>query len=382
MLPELVLYPLDGLGNASASKLPMAITPCRLSLWLEPTPAAWADANNDVSAHDATDGVLNDDMTAKSKTKGIESKTSVLAAHAAAIPGRSIDWVVWSSTAPLPASYFWESTQIASSLGSSLDTARSAEDRAKDSAQIESKSQELTLALTQRSLNASDLFWSHEEAYDLLPMKEPSKKTPATYNDTNESSAESSEESLKRCPVEASPAFKSVAHFGSALSAALNDRFGGSFPFSGPLVLSEPTLTASPPQSDLTDDQAVDDSAINFHIGDDTNAELPYLLLVGCGYSGTRAMAAYLSQHLELPVCNLVIRSPPLHSLLFLKLFILKLSPSRQPFRRYGMNSVIFLMQCQTHRAFSALTLIRFYMVLQPLTITTSQGNASHLFHY
>ena len=147
-------------------------------------------------------------------------------------------------------------------------------------------------------------------------------------------------------------------------------------------VLSEPTLTASPPQSDLTDDQAVDDSAINFHIGDDTNAELPYLLLVGCGYSGTRAMAAYLSQHLELPVCNLVIRSPPLHSLLFLKLFILKLSPSRQPFRRYGMNSVIFLMQCQTHRAFSALTLIRFYMVLQPLTITTSQGNASHLFHY
>ena len=297
MLPELVLYPLDGLGNASASKLPMAITPCRLSLWLEPTPAAWADANNDVSAHDATDGVLNDDMTAKSKTKGIESKTSVLAAHAAAIPGRSIDWVVWSSTAPLPASYFWESTQIASSLGSSLDTARSAEDRAKDSAQIESKSQELTLALTQRSLNASDLFWSHEEAYDLLPMKEPSKKTPATYNDTNESSAESSEESLKRCPVEASPAFKSVAHFGSALSAALNDRFGGSFPFSGPLVLSEPTLTASPPQSDLTDDQAVDDSAINFHIGDDTNAELPYLLLVGCGYSGTRAMAAYLSQH-------------------------------------------------------------------------------------
>ena len=382
MLPELVLYPLDGLGNASASKLPMAITPCRLSLWLEPTPAAWADANNDVSAHDATDGVLNDDMTAKSKTKGIESKTSVLAAHAAAIPGRSIDWVVWSSTAPLPASYFWESTQIASSLGSSLDTARSAEDRAKDSAQIESKSQELTLALTQRSLNASDLFWSHEEAYDLLPMKEPSKKTPATYNDTNESSAESSEESLKRCPVEASPAFKSVAHFGSALSAALNDRFGGSFPFSGPLVLSEPTLTASPPQSDLTDDQAVDDSAINFHIGDDTNAELPYLLLVGCGYSGTRAMAAFLSQHLELPVCNLVIRSPPLHSLLFLKLFILKLSPSRQPFRRYGMNSVIFLMQCQTHRAFSALTLIRFYMVLQPLTITTSQGNASHLFHY
>jgi hypothetical protein len=382
VLPELVLYPLDGLGNASASKLPMAITPCRLSLWLEPTPAAWADANNDVSAHDATDGVLNDDMTAKSKTKGIESKTSVLAAHAAAIPGRSIDWVVWSSTAPLPASYFWESTQIASSLGSSLDTARSAEDRAKDSAQIESKSQELTLALTQRSLNASDLFWSHEEAYDLLPMKEPSKKTPATYNDTNESSAESSEESLKRCPVEASPAFKSVAHFGSALSAALNDRFGGSFPFSGPLVLSEPTLTASPPQSDLTDDQAVDDSAINFHIGDDTNAELPYLLLVGCGYSGTRAMAAYLSQHLELPVCNLVIRSPPLHSLLFLKLFILKLSPSRQPFRRYGMNSVIFLMQCQTHRAFSALTLIRFYMVLQPLTITTSQGNASHLFHY
>jgi len=382
VLPELVLYPLDGLGNASASKLPMAITPCRLSLWLEPTPAAWADANNDVSAHDATDGVLNDDMTAKSKTKGIESKTSVLAAHAAAIPGRSIDWVVWSSTAPLPASYFWESTQIASSLGSSLDTARSAEDRAKDSAQIESKSQELTLALTQRSLNASDLFWSHEEAYDLLPMKEPSKKTPATYNDTNESSAESSEESLKRCPVEASPAFKSVAHFGSALSAALNDRFGGSFPFSGPLVLSEPTLTASPPQSDLTDDQAVDDSAINFHIGDDTNAELPYLLLVGCGYSGTRAMAAFLSQHLELPVCNLVIRSPPLHSLLFLKLFILKLSPSRQPFRRYGMNSVIFLMQCQTHRAFSALTLIRFYMVLQPLTITTSQGNASHLFHY
>ena len=301
MLPELVLYPLDGLGNASASKLPMAITPCRLSLWLEPTPAAWADANNDVSAHDATDGVLNDDMTAKSKTKGIESKTSVLAAHAAAIPGRSIDWVVWSSTAPLPASYFWESTQIASSLGSSLDTARSAEDRAKDSAQIESKSQELTMALTQRSLNASDLFWSHEEAYDLLPMKEPSKKAPTIDNDPTESSAGSSD-SIKHCPVEASPAFESVAHFGSALSAALNDRFGGSFPFSDPLVFGEPSFTAPQTQSNNAHDYAFDGSFIDFHSHNDAGPYLPYLLLVGCGYSGTRAMAAFLSQHLELPV--------------------------------------------------------------------------------
>ena len=310
MLPELVLYPLDGLGNASASNLPMAITPCRLSLWLEPTPAAWADANDD-----ATIGVLNDDVavnSTKSKSKGTESKASVLAAHAAELPGRSIDWVVWSSAAPLPTSYFWESTQTTSSfrinhaisgssLKSSLDTARSAKDRAKDPAQIESKPQELALSLTQHNLNASDLFWSHEEAYDLLPMKEPSKKAPTIDNDPTESSAGSSD-SIKHCPVEASPAFESVAHFGSALSAALNDRFGGSFPFSDPLVFGEPSFIAPQTQSNNAHDYAFDGSFIDFHSHNDAGPYLPYLLLVGCGYSGTRAMAAFLSQHLELPV--------------------------------------------------------------------------------
>lgn len=300
VLPELVLYPLDGLGNASASNLPIAITPCRLSLWLEPTPAAWDDAY---------EGVTIDEVDVL-KTTGIESKTSALAAHAAALPGRSLDWTVWSSTAPLPASYFWESTKFtenvdedgATSSGSSRKTlsnaANSAQARAKYLAQVGPLTEELLLALTQRNLNASDTFWSHEEAYVFLPAEELSEKKSAAQ-DATELAVESST-LLEHCPVKASPAFKSVANFGSALSAALNDGYGRSYPFSGPQVLGELSFTTPTAAPEIEDR-----STVNYvHNREDTVK--PYLLLIGCGYSGTRAMAAFLSQHLELPVVPLM----------------------------------------------------------------------------
>jgi len=82
------------LGSDSASNLPLAITPCRLSLWLELTPSALAEVTGDINIG------ANADATTTARIESVAAKD--LAKHAAAIPGRSLDWVIWSATAQMP----------------------------------------------------------------------------------------------------------------------------------------------------------------------------------------------------------------------------------------------------------------------------------------
>ena len=216
-IPQPALYPLDGLGIDGASNLPLAITPCRLSIWLEPTPAALGDVAVDVAV-----GVDANTLTPRIESGVVKD----LVKHATAIPGRSLDWVVWSATAPLPAA-----TEIP----------------------IESSDQQ------------------------------------------------------KHCAIEASPEFKSLASFGSALMIAHNDEFGGTFPLSGPRVIGQPSFSA--PQPFAKGDKAFESTvgkASDAFTGqlrnDGAVSDAPYLLLVGCGYSGTGAMSALLTQHVKLLV--------------------------------------------------------------------------------
>ena len=95
------------------------------------------------------------------------------------------------------------------------------------------------------SLNTSDYFYSFSSFFDIVSPDEAGL-----------------------CPIKPSASALSPYAFSASLLHALSDEVGAIFPMTGP-ILNVPPISAE-----------------------------PFILIVGCGYSGTRALASFLSENL------------------------------------------------------------------------------------